>query len=464
MPAEQAGGALPVARAARHSAGMSPSAALLSSLPFAGLILTIACAPALAPRLWHRQYGALVLLWTLVYLVPAAAFGGLTSTALSLCDTALFEYLPFVLMLGSLFVIAGGLRITGTPHGAPSVNTAMLAIGTLLASLIGTPGAALLMVRPLIRANRHRQHSAHVFVFLILLVANVGGALTPLGNPPLFLGFLAGVPFFWPLTHLWLPTLVVAGGLLISFYALDSYIFRRRGRTDPALLPEIEKLGIEGGVNLLLLALAILAVLLRAYWHPAWALAIGDQRWSAAEIATDALLAAAGLLSLLLTAPQTRQRNDFAWGPMVEVAVLFAGIFVTLIPVTAAIAAGEAGPAAPLFARLLPGGAADVGLFYWATGLLSAILDNAPSYLVFLHFAGASAAETAAAAPRSLMAVSAGAAYFGALTYLGNAPNLLIKSVAEDHGIPMPRFFRFAAWAALCLLPWLLLVQVLFFA
>ncbi len=438
--------------------------ALVSAVPFFGLLLTIAVAPLLAPRRWHGHYGKFILFWSLTYLLPDAALRGPAATVAVLLDTVLLEYLPFVLMLGSLFVIAGGLRITGTPRGAPAANTAMLAVGTLLASLIGTPGAAMLMVRPLIRANRHRRHNAHVFVFLILLVANVGGALTPLGNPPLFLGFLAGVPFLWPLAHLWLPTLIVVAGLLVSFYALDSYIFHRRGRIDPALLPEIEKLGVEGGINVLLLMLAILAVLLRAYWHPGWALALGAVHWSAAEIATDALLAAAGLLSLALTSQQTRQRNDFAWGPMIEVATLFAGIFVTLIPVTAAIAAGAAGPAAPLFARLEPGGTPDDPLFYWVTGLLSAILDNAPSYLVFLRFAGTSAAQIAAAAPRTLTAISAGAVFFGALTYLGNAPNLLIKSVAESHGIRMPRFFRYVVWASLCLLPWLLLVQLLFFA
>jgi Na+/H+ antiporter NhaD/arsenite permease-like protein len=443
---------------------MTQAASLLWAVPFLGLLLTIACAPLVAPALWHRHYAKLTLFWSLAFLVPESAFNGPGAAGAALLDTAVSQYLPFALLLGSLYIIAGGLRVTGTPHGAPAVNTAMLAIGTGLASIIGTPGAAMLMIRPLIRANRHRQPSAHVFVFLILLVANVGGALTPIGNPPLFLGFLAGVPFFWPLAHLWAPTLFVATGLLFSFYTLDRYIFHRRGRVDPALLPEMEKLGIEGGVNIALLALVILAVLLRAFWHPALALPLGAIRWNAVEIAADALLAVAGLLSLALTAPQTRQRNDFAWQPMIEVAVLFAGIFITLIPVTAMIAAGTAGPAAPLFLRLMPGGVPDERLFYWGTGLLSAVLDNAPSYLVFLHFAGRSGAEIAAALPQTLGAISAAAAFFGAFTYLGNAPNLLIKSIAESHGIGMPRFFPYIGWAILCLLPWLLLAQLLFFA
>jgi Na+/H+ antiporter NhaD/arsenite permease-like protein len=437
---------------------------LVWGAPFLGLLLSIALAPLVAPRVWHRHYGKLTAFWSLALLVPDAVLRGAAPTGAALLDTALLEYLPFALLLGSLFVIAGGLRLTGTPRGAPGVNTAMLAIGTLLASVIGTPGAAMLMIRPLIRANRHRRHSAHVFVFVILLVANVGGALTPLGNPPLFLGFLSGVPFFWPLTHLWAPTLLAAAGLLVSFYALDSYTFRRGRRAKPPVPAEIEKLGIDGVVNLPLLALVMGAVLLRTFWHPDLSLPLAGLRWNAAAIAADALFAAAALASLALTTPQTRRRNDFAWEPMIEVAVLFAGIFITLIPVTAMIAAGAHGPAAPLFQRLMPGGVARDALFYWVTGLLSAILDNAPSYLVLLQVAGKDGAAVAAAAPHTLAAISIGAVFFGALTYIGNAPNLLIRGIAESHGIRMPRFFAYIGWASLCLLPWLLLVQLVFFA
>lgn len=438
---------------------------LVWAVPFIGLLLSVALAPLVAPRLWQRHYGKLTAFWSLTLLAPAAALRGVAPTGAALLAMGVLEYLPFALLLGSLFVIAGGLRLTGTPRGTPAVNTAMLAFGTLLASIIGTPGAAMLMIRPMIRANRHRRHSAHIVVFLILLVANVGGALTPLGNPPLFLGFLSGVPFFWPLTHLWAPTLLAAAGLLVSFYALDSYVLRRGRRAEQtAVLPEIEKLGLEGWVNLPLLALVMGAVLLRAFWHPDLGLPLAGLRWNAADIAADALFAAAALASLALTAPHTRRRNDFAWEPMIEVAVLFAGIFITLIPVTAMMAAGARGPAASLFQELMPGGAPRDALFYWATGLLSAVLDNAPSYLVLLQLAGKDGAAIAAAAPRTLAAISTAAVFFGALTYIGNAPNLLIRSIAESHGIRMPRFFGYIAWASLCLLPWLLLVQLVFFA
>ena len=381
----------------------------------------------------------------------------------ALLGTALQHYLPFILLLGALFTVAGGLRVTGVPRGGPAVNTALLAVGGVLASFVGTTGAAMLMIRPLIRANRHRRHTAHIIIFLILLVANVGGALTPLGDPPIFLGFLAGVPFLWPLTHLWAPTLLVAGGLLASFYLLDRHFARRVQRADSAVLPEIEKLGLEGAVNLLLLALIIVAVLLRGVWPAPPALSFRHVHWDVADIAGDALLLAAALLSLALTPRETRRRNEFDWEPMIEVAILFAGIFITIIPVMAMIAAGPAGPAAPLFDRLMSGGVPNDPLFYWATGLLSAVLDNAPTYLVFFGFAGGDAAHLVAGLPRTLAAISAAAAYFGALTYTGNAPNLLIKRLAEQQGVAMPNFFGYIGWAMACLLPWLLLAQLIFF-
>ncbi len=235
-----------------HAGGLS----LLWAIPFIGVLLTIALAPLLAPTFWHRHYGKCVALWALAFLLPEMALNGVKAGLAALIEAALDEYLPFILLLGALFAVAGGLRLTGAPRGGPGVNTAMLALGTLMASVIGTTGAAMVMVRPMIRANRHRRQTAHIFVFFILLIANVGGALSPLGDPPLFLGYLAGVPFFWPLLHLWAPTLVVAVGLLALFYGIDHYIHSRRGEAPP-VIAEIEKLGIEGGINLLLLAAVV---------------------------------------------------------------------------------------------------------------------------------------------------------------------------------------------------------------
>jgi Na+/H+ antiporter NhaD/arsenite permease-like protein len=432
------------------------------AIPFAGLLLTIALAPLALPRFWHRHYGKLAAIWSLAFLAPDVARQGGRDALQSLIAVALHEYLPFVLLLGALFAIAGGLHVKGTPRASPGVNVTLLALGTLMASVIGTTGASMVILRPLIRANRHRQRSTHVFVFFILLVANVGGGLTPLGDPPLFLGYLLGVPFFWPLIHLGLPTLLLAVILMTTFYALDTLV-HRRSHGDPEVRAEIEKLGLDGRINLLLLAAVVIVVLMRAAWHPDLGLDLLGVGWNLADLAADVILFALGALSLALTRPLVRRANAFSWAPMVEVAILFAAIFVTLIPVSAIIAAGNDGPAGPLVARLFAAGMPVDHAFYWGTGALSALLDNAPTYLVFVDFAGGNVAQLTQAWARTLAAISAGAVFFGGMTYVGNAPNFMVKAIVESQGLRMPSFFGYVGWATLCLLPWLVVVDWLFF-
>ncbi len=431
-------------------------------IPFAGLLLTIALAPLAAPRLWHDHYGKIATAWGLSFVVADALRQGAAGTGREILATALHEYLPFVLLLGALFAIAGGLRIKGTPRGTPAVNVALLAFGTLIASVIGTTGASMVLIRPLIRANRHRAKAAHVFVFFILLVANVGGGLSPLGDPPLFLGYLLGVPFFWPLIHLGAPVLVLAAILLVLFYALDM-LMHRRNESPSSPLQEIEKLGLDGKLNLVLLAGVVAVVVLRAAWHPAAGIDLFGVGWNPSDIVADAALLILGTLSLAFTPATVRRANEFSWGPMIEVAILFAAIFVTLIPVMAMIGAGPDGAAAPLIARLFLGGAPNDLVFYWATGGLSAFLDNAPTYVVFFGFAGDDPALLTGGLARTLMAISAGAVFFGGMSYIGNAPNFMVKAIVESHGIKMPSFFGYVGWAALCLLPWLFVVGWLFF-
>lgn len=436
---------------------------LLLAGPFIGLLLSIAFLPLAAPEMWEHHHGKIVTGWTAIFVIAEAAMSGIAATAHAVAATLVLQYLPFFLVLASLFAIAGGLRITGTPFGTPAVNTAMLAIGTFMAGIIGATGAALVLIRPLIRANRHRRRRAHIMIFLILLVCNVGGALTPLGNPPLFLGYLAGVPFFWPLLHLAAPTALVAAGLLALFYVLDTYV-HRRARHEPPALPEIEKLGLSGGVNLALLGLVMVAMMLRGLWPSQAALSILGVRWALPDLVADVLLLAALLLSLRLTDRRVRTANGFRWAPMVEVGILFVGIFLTLIPVDAIIASGANGPAAPIFALLYKNGAPQNAAFFWSSGLLSAVLDNAPTYLVFFDFAGGDPAVLTGALERTLEAIAAGAVFCGALTYIGNAPNFMVKSLAESEGIAMPNFLTYMVWASLSLLPWLLLVQMIFFS
>jgi Na+/H+ antiporter NhaD/arsenite permease-like protein len=424
---------------------------LVWGAPFAGLLASIALAPVLAPQAWHRHYPKVAIFWSAAFVGPALLADGPAETAAAIAATLVGEYLPFLILMGALFVVAGGIRVTGTPQGTPAVNTVLLAIGTVLASLIGTTGAALLVVRPLVRANRHRRHKTHVFVFFIFLVANVGGALSPLGDPPLLLGFLHGVPFLWPTRHLLLPTAIVAGGLLAVFHAIDRYL--DEGGV-AALEPQLERLGLQGGVNLVLLALIVAIVPLQALWR---------SEAGIAEIIGNVLIVWLAGLSLLMTRPSIRFANEFAWAPMIEVAWLFGAIFVTLMPLSAMIAQGLDGPAAPVFALIFSGGAPKDGLFFWLSGLLSAFLDSAPAYLVFFGFGGGSASHLVDAAPRTLLAISAGTVYFGALTYVGNAPNFMVRSIVESYGVRMPSFAAYILWAVACLLPWLLVIDALFF-
>lgn len=440
---------------------MSGSSLILAA-PFAGLLLTIALVPLFAQGFWHRHYGKCAAFWALAFIVADAAIHGPAATVDVIVQLGLIEYLPFTLLLSALFAVAGGLRLTGMPRGEPWANTAMLAFGAAMASIIGTTGAVMVMIRPMIHANRHRRRTAHIFVFFILLVGNVGGALTPLGDPPLFLGYLAGVPFFWPLMHLWAPTTVVALGLLSLFYGLDRGIFHHRDRGDPPAPAAIQKIGIEGGINLVLIGAVIAAMLLRGIWRPSLTLMVLHTEWRLGDIVTDVLLLVIGLLSLSLTDEQVRKANEFSWAPMIEVAILFAAIFVTIAPVMAIIGAGSGGPAGPLLALLFSDGAPNDRVFFWATGLLSAVLDNAPTYLVFFGFAGNDARDLAGPLAPTLAAISAGAVFCGALTYIGNAPNFMVKALVENHGIRMPGFIAYVGWAVLCLGPWLILVDLIF--
>jgi Na+/H+ antiporter NhaD/arsenite permease-like protein len=439
-----------------------PYTTLAWGLPFVGLLLTIAAAPLALPGIWGRHYGKLVAFWALAFVVPDLLHEGAGAAGKRLLDMVLNTYLPFVLLLGALFVITGGLRIRGAPHGTPGVNTVLLGISTAVSSCIGTPGASMLMLRPLLRANRHRARTGHIYVFYIFLVCNIGGALTPLGNPPLFLGYLRGVPFFWPIFHLLVPTLTLAAAVLAVFYAVDRHIYQGRPKSEE-VLSEIEKLSIAGKINLLLLLGAAIAMMLRTFWSWPGALDLFGVAWSFDDILADALFLVLGALSLKLTHPATRQENAFVWTPIIEVSILFAAIFVALIPVDAIMAAGQAGPGSALFNAMFAAGQPVVPLFYLLPGALSAVLDNAPAYLVFFGLAGDDAKLLTGPLALTLAAISAGASYFGAMTYIGNAPNLMVKSIVESHGVTMPNFFAYIGWSAICLLPLLLAVMVVFF-
>jgi Na+/H+ antiporter NhaD/arsenite permease-like protein len=427
------------------------------ALPFAAMLASIASGPLLFPKFWHSHYGKIAFGWSALALAALAAFYGIPTAAAAFVHTMIAEYLSFIVLLFTLYVVAGGILVTGNLRGTPFVNTALLAMGILIASLVGTTGAAMILIRPLLRANEARTHSVHVVVFFIILVANVGGALSPLGDPPLFVGFLHGVDFFWPAQHLWQQTLIVAIPILLAFVVLDAWLFRRETAAEPAIAPA--NIVLRGGVNLVLAALLIAAILGCAVWKPGIAFNIYGTPVALENIVRDVGLVIIALASLWLTPDEHRDANGFTWEPIREVAKLFAGIFVTIIPVVAMLDAGRNGAFAWLLRIVTErDGTPHEVAYFWLTGALSAFLDNAPTYLVFFQLAGGDPAALMGPLSGTLAAISMGAVYMGALTYIGNAPNFMVYAIAQERGVKMPNFFAYMLWASLILVPLFLLL------
>ena len=425
---------------------------LWSVLPFAGLLLAIALFPLVSPSIWVRHYGKVCLAFGL----PVAGYFLLHAPG-TLLHTAL-EYVSFLVLLASLFTISGGILLRGTLRAAAGVNCGILAVGAVLANLFGTTGASMLLIRPLLRANSHRKRKAHVVVFFIFVVANIGGSLTPIGDPPLFLGYLRGVPFFWTLRAMGLLWGIACALVIGVFYLVDRRALALEAAaaeaTEPgAPLPasalghpwpsnvavggeEVRvPLSIEGKVNLPLLGVVIGAVFLPTPFR-------------------EAAMAAAAAVSAWKTPAKVREENGFTWHPIEEVAILFAGIFATMIPALLLLKArgAELGVVSPAH-------------FFWATGALSSFLDNAPTYLTFFSLAqGLGGAQTVAGVSAPLLqAIGAGAVFMGANSYIGNAPNFMVKAIAEESGIRMPSFFGYMAWSCGILLPIFALLTFMFF-
>ena len=418
------------------------------AIPFAGLLLSIALMPLWTPTFWHHHFGKVTVGWGLAFLLPFAVLFGAASASASLVHALLAEYIPFIVLLIALYTVSGGIFIRGNLHGSPLVNVFILAIGTVLASFMGTTGASMLMIRPLIRANGSRRHKAHTVVFFIFLVSNAGGALTPLGDPPLFLGFLQGVDFFWTAGHIFPETLFLVGSLLLIFYRIDSWYYGREGVLPVDPTPDTQGIGFDGAANFWLLAAVLALVLLSGFWKSPLVLNVLGTEVGLPGLVRDVGLVLATVASLKITSAKVHVDNQFSWGPMQEVAKLFAGIFLTIIPVIAMLKAGTQGPFGAVIAAVTrPDGQPDPAIYFWATGILSSLLDNAPTYLVFFNAAGGDAKVLMTSLAPTLAAISAGAVFMGALSYIGNAPNMMVKAVAEDRGVEMPGFFGYIAWS-----------------
>ena len=435
------------------------------ALPFAGILLSIATGPVLYPHLWEHHYGKFAAVFAALVVVPLFVFVDSVTVAATLSHTVLLEYLPFILLLLALFTVAGGIYLEGNLHDSAFTNTALLGFGALLASVVGTTGASMILIRPLIRANDGRDVNVHVVIFFIFLVSNIGGSLSPLGDPPLFLGFLKGVDFFWTTRHLLAPTLLAIGTVLAVFMVIDVTLHHREGnfpgKSDPT--PD-SPLRLHGKINLLLLVVIIAAILMSASWKPGVSITVLHTTLELQDLLRDLIFVLVTFASLWLTRAGHRAANQFAWGPIKEVAILFAGIFICIAPVMAILQAGTNGAFAPLVALVSHGdGTPNIAAYFWLTGGLSAFLDNAPTYLVFFELAGGNAKMLMSSGAATLAALSAGAVFMGALTYIGNAPNFMVYAIARDAGVPMPSFFGYMLWSGAVLLPVFAVLSWVFF-
>ncbi|WP_084651629.1 sodium:proton antiporter [Ottowia thiooxydans] len=451
---------MPATAATLDGATLSP----VWGVPFAGLLLSIALLPLLAHRLWHHHFGKITAAWALAFLIPFTVVFGSAPAMAGVVHALLGEYIPFILLLTALFVASGGIYIRGNLHGSPLLNTGILAVGAVLASIMGTTGASMLLIRPLIRANDNRKSCVHVVVFFIFIVSNIGGSLTPLGDPPLFLGFLKGVSFFWTAGHILGETLFLVGSLLGIFFVLDRWLYAKEGvvRADPT--PDSPAFGFDGAVNFWFLFATMGLVLMSGVWKSDIVFDVAGTPLGLPSIVRDLGLIVVIVASLYITPAKVYADNQFSWAPMQEVAKLFAGIFLTIIPVIAMLQAGTNGPFGAVV-RVVTNddGTPNPVMYFWITGLLSSFLDNAPTYLVFFNTAGGDAQVLMTTLAPALAAISAGAVFMGANTYIGNAPNLMVKSIAEERGVRMPSFFGYMLWSCGVLIPLFLLVTLLFF-
>ena len=430
-------------------------------IPFVGILLSIAIFPLVAHDFWHHNFGKISAFWAILLLLPFVFKVGFPIVIYEVLHVGLLEYVPFIILLFALFTISGGVQLTGSFVGTPIVNSGIILLGTVLASWMGTTGAAMLLIRPLLRANKDRKHKVHVVVFFIFLVANIGGSLTPLGDPPLFLGFLKGVDFFWTTKAMFMPMLFMVISLMIIFYVYDSYMYKKEESTP---MPDgNEKLGIKGSFNLLLIAGVVCSVLISGFWRPGIEFTVYHVHVELQNLTRDVLLLILAFASLKLTPSEIREANEFNWFPIQEVAKLFAGIFITIIPAIAILKAGNDGALSAVINAVSSEAGPVNSMYFWLTGILSSFLDNAPTYLVFFNTAGGDAQVLMGELSNTLLAISAGAVFMGANTYIGNAPNFMVKSIAESSGIKMPSFFGYFVYSLAILFPLFFIVGIIFF-
>lgn len=439
---------------------------ILWGIPFIGLICCIAIGPLLFARFWNHNLGRITLIWILIFIFPFISIFGVNTATSYIVRVVFEEYIPFIVLLIALFVVTGGIYIHCQIYGTPKFNTSLLALGAILSNFIGTTGASMLLIRPLIRANSYRKYIVHIIIFFIFLVSNIGGSLTPLGDPPLFLGFLKGVNFFWISQHIFLKTLFLCVALLIIFYYLDYYYFKKENRllVKKFNLFKNAHIYFSGKWNFILIIIIINIILMSKFWKSKITFSILDTSITLENFLRDIGLIGIIIISAWITPKTIYISNNFSWKPILEVTKLFIGIFITIIPFSIMLQEKTSSAFSTAIHLIMNEKNQPIdAIYFWITGLLSSFLDNTPTYLVFFNIVSSDANVMMTTFSSTLEAISAGTVFMGANSYIGNSPNLIIKTIAEEYGIKMPSFFGYMKWTLIILIPLFIIMTFIFF-
>ncbi len=440
---------------------------LVSGVPFLGVLLSIAFGPLLIPALWHKIENILLVAWTVLSTWLCFISLGSYSTGHMITGVLIKEYLPFIILITTLYIISSGITIKIHREGTTSVNVFLFLLGGILANLIGTTGTAILLLRPMLDVNRNRKHKVHTVIFFIFLVANIGGCLLPFGDPPLFLGYLKGVHFLWTAQHIFPIFAFVESLLLVCYIAMDRFYFARNPdelTSDKSDVRPLRKsITISGSVNIVLMLFAIVLISVSGSWPKKAAFTVCGTSVHYKSLAREIgllLISAVSMWTFRKRQIETGSKRKMQWGPISEVARVFVVIFITMAPISIMLRGGH-----EFFQPiriLLESSSHEAFWYFWFVSPFSAFLDNAPTYLVFFKMAGGDPAYLMNEGRQILIAISSGSVFMGAMTYIGNAPNFMVQAIAKQSGVRVPSFFGYLKWSFCLLLPVLILASYIF--
>lgn len=434
---------------------------IYEAIPFLCIILSISFWPLINGDFWHKNSRKILFSWVIMYVLMQVFCSGITVACFSVCESLVKHYIPFILLIASLFIVTGGIYVDFPKirHGALT-NSVFLFLGSVLAGWIGTTGAASLLIRPMLRLNEHRKYRTHVIMFFILLIANVGGVASPIGDPPLYIGYLEGMDFFWPIKNLWHYLLLILVSLCLVFFVVDKYLWRKEDATREGELRHGpgSVITLHGKRNIVLL-FSILASLVFCKVNENFE--IFGMSLNKGALVRDFILLLICFLGGKFYSKVAHQKNEFSYAPLIEVVEIFLAIFITVAPLLDMLELGFDGPFSPIFQFIAPNGEMSTLKAFFGCGLLSSLLDNSPTFLIFFYMAGGDAIKLMGESSHILKAIVMSSVFMGGLTYIGNAPNFVVKSIAVSNGVCMPGFLKYILISGCILLPVFIVISLL---